>query len=380
MKDIKLNTIMKYGLTVIITAVISITATFGYIYAKNYSVLHLADIIDEFYYGEINELSVNEGAMTGMVAGLNDPHSYFVSSEYGADKFQGDITGDYVGIGVTIQQNSSGYCDITNVFDMSPAKDAGIMVGDIIIKVSDKSTKGLNPQEVSNLIIGKEGTNVNITIKREDKEIIFDVIRKRINAQTVFDKKFDNVGYLLLTGFDDDTDEELKRKIDAFNEVDGLIIDLRNNGGGLLDTGLKILNMFINEGNLIVTEYKDDKIVYEAKGEKIYDMPLVVLTNSNSASASEFFTAAIKENKRGISVGENTYGKGSIQTIFELPDNTCVNLTIGAFFTPDGNKINKIGIKPDVVVQNPDEYKYVSIQQIPFEKDAQLQKAIEILK
>lgn len=190
----------------------------------------------------------------------------------------------------------------------------------------------------------------------------------------------DKIGYVSISSFDSDTAEELLSEVNALGETDGLIIDLRDNPGGLMNTAVKCVDMFIDGGNIVIARYREDEEIYTADKDVRFTMPVVVLVNENSASASEIFSAALKENDRAEIVGSTTYGKGSIQQSFMLPGNAGANITVGKFFSPDGNAINKVGVTPDYEVTLPDELKGGFASQLAPEEDTQLQKAIELLK
>lgn len=370
---------IKIIVIIIITALLSSTLTLGYVYKENFAAMYLQKIIEENYYGGADKEKLADGAMAGMVFALGDEHSYFVDSSTGYENYMDELDGSFSGVGVQIAQTEEG-CLVTNVFKNSPAQKKGVMVGDILIGVNDEDVSEMNVTEISDRVKGKTGTSVTITVNRNGENKAFELTREKINYPTVYTKTFDDVGYIQVGEFNSKTDEEFYDALREHENCTGVIIDLRNNGGGLLDTTVNMLNMIINEGVLITTRSNESEIIYSASGKQICDKNIVVLVNGMSASASEFFSAAVKENDRGEIVGKNTYGKGSIQSSFRLPGNRGVHLTTGRFYSPKGNEINKVGVAPDFEVDNPEKYDLYDVSVIPFEEDAQLKKAIELIK
>lgn len=375
-----MNKIVKQIIIIAITAVMSSVLTFGYVIANNFSLEYAKNIIKNNFYGEIDMKKLNEGAIEGMVYALNDENTSFISSDYGYDAFAGELTGEFTGIGISIITNEDGRNSVVKVYAETPAETAGLKSGDVILEVDGENVEFSTVNEIANAVRGEVGTSVNIKADRTGEILSFDIKREKIYIPTVFSKTFENFGYIQVTSFDEKTDEKFKEAVEKLAETDGIIIDLRNNTGGLLDTAINMLDVIINEGTLINTKYNNSEMVYTASGKQIYSKPVVVLVNEYSASASEFFAAAVKENNRGEIVGVNTYGKGSIQTTFKLPGNSGIHLTIGNFYSPKGNKIHKVGVAPSYEVENPEEYLGFDIELIPFEADLQLQKALEVIK
>ncbi len=370
---------IKIVVIIIITALLSSTVTLGYVYKENFSAMYLQKIIEENYYGDADKEKLADGAMTGMVAALDDEYSFFVDAETGYNTYKEEIDGEFSGVGVQISQTEEG-CLVTVVFKGSPAEKQGIKVGDIIVGVNGEDVSKMGPTEISKRVKGETGTKVTITVVRNGENNTYELTRAKVNVPTVETKKIDEVAYIKVSEFNSNTDEDFGKALKELENCDGVVIDLRNNGGGLLDTTVNMLDMIINEGNFITTKYKDGEYTYKASGKQFYKKEIVVLVNKLSASASEFFSAAVKENDRGKIVGENTYGKGSIQASFQLPDNRGVHLTIGRFYSPKGNEINKVGVAPDFEVDNPEKYDFYDVSAIPFEEDVQLKKAIELIK
>lgn len=377
---ISMNKIIKQIIIITITAVMSSVITLGVVMANNFSLDYAKKIILENYYGGVDKKALEEGALDGMVASLGDEHSTYIGSEFGYDTFAREINGEFSGIGVSILATEENRSSIVSVFSGTPAEKAGLKNGDVFLEVNGKGVEFAGVQAIADAVMGEIGTSVNIKVERDGTPLSFDIVREKIYVPTINKKTFENFGYIQVTSFDQRTDEDFKTALDELKDKDGLIIDLRNNTGGLLDTTVNMLDMLINEGTLIQTRYNDGEINYTAKGTQVYDKPVVVLVNELSASASEFFSAAIKENNRGEVVGVNTYGKGSIQTTFRLPDNRGIHLTIGRFYSPEGNEINGVGVAPTYEVENPEEYQWMDVDIIPFEEDLQLKKALDVIK
>lgn len=374
----KFKSILKYLIVIVVTVVftVKITQIFNITELE-----YVRGIIERYYVDDVEKDVVLDGAKAGMVAALDDKHSYFITSEYGFDVFQSNATGEYAGIGVTItmENENSEYVLVMKASENSPAYKSGIRTGDYIIKADGVDLKGKNTSEVSSVIKGKPGTDVKITVLRDSVEKEFTVTRAKISAESVESKILNgNIGYVKLDQFDSDTDKELDKHISNLGDIKGLVVDLRQNPGGIMNVAISVLDKFLDKGNIIVTaKYKDSETVYKAENKKSYEMPLVVIVDSNSASASEIFASAIKENDRGIIVGTKTYGKGSIQRTFPLPNNEGINLTVGRFYSPDGNTINEVGVEPDVLVELDEEFKNTLIYELELYQDKQLTEALK---
>lgn len=367
----------------IVTGLISALLTVFIIsYNGGLTAFYVKQIIRNNFVDDVDNKKLNEGIIEGMINTLDDRFSMYIPSNYGFDRFNSNVTGEFVGIGVTLKYVDSN-SQVMDVFDGSPAQESGILIGDIIVSSDDIDLKGKTPSEVSDVIRGPKGTNLNLTIKRDEKLItINNIERKNIKSPSIKHKSFEKgIDYISISMFDADTHMELSDKLNDISEVSkGLIIDLRDNPGGRMDVVLKSLDLFLDEGKLLIARYKNNEQVYKSKDGVEYDKPVIVLVNSNSASASEIFAAAMQERNRAEIVGVNTYGKGSIQRAFALPDNAAINLTIGKFYSPDNDVIDKIGVLPDHIVELPDDLKDAEVGDITFEQDRQLIKAIQLLK
>ena len=344
----------------------------------------IRSIIDKYYMGEIDEEKLREGAIAGYVDGLGDEYSeYITKSEY--ENFSANVMGNYVGIGIYMAV----YKDTNEVLVVSPIKNspaekAGILSGDIIKKVNGVEYKGAEGlEEAAAKIKGEAGTTVNLEISRDGKILTFDITREKVIMNPVASEVLENnIGYIQVTSFDEDCSKEFKKKYEelAAKGIKSLIIDLRNNGGGIVQEALTMADYIVpKDKKLMITinkkENEEEKI---AKADPIINMPIIVLINENSASASEIFVGALKDNELARTVGIKTYGKGVIQEVLKLTDGSALKLTIEEYYTPNHNKINKVGITPDEEVKLPEGVK--NSYNIDRKDDTQLKKAIEMLK
>ena len=341
------------------------------------------EVIDEYYLGEINEDDLKEGAVKGYIEGLGDPYTEYISKEEMQEYMQ-DTLGNYVGIGIYMATNTqNGHIIVLATMKGSPAETAGLKPGDEIIKVNDEDCTTQNSTEVSNKIKGEEGTTVKLEILRENQTLTFEVKRENIKVNPVEGKVLNNnIGYIKFTSFDKTTAEDFKTKYQelAKQNIKSLIIDLRNNGGGLVEQAVDIADYFLEKDQVILYEVdkNQNEILEVSENDPIINMPVVILTNENTASASEILAGALKDYGKATIVGTTTYGKGLIQEILTFKDGSGLKITTKEYQTPNHNKINKVGIQPDEVVELPDTVEDES--DIPEDQDTQLQKAIEILK
>lgn len=336
--------------------------------------------IDYYYVNEADKEKMIDGLYKGLVAGVNDPYTtYFNRDDFKI--FTEETEGTYAGIGVVVQTDTKDkLIRVAGVFEDSPAQEAGMLLGDKIIKVNGEDVIDEPFDVIVSKIKGKINTTVDIGVLRDTDTVNLTVERRKINIPTVAYKMLDNnIAYLKIISFDQITMKQFHK---AYNDIltknpKGLILDLRNNPGGLLETVIDIADTFLPEGLIMYTEDKSGKrITYNSK-EGSFNKPLVVLVNENSASASEVLAGAIKAHKVGKLVGTTTFGKGVVQKIFPLKDYTALKITISKYFTPDNVCIQDVGIKPNVEVVLPDELKKKVI--LTEDEDIQLKKAIEIL-
>ena len=341
-------------------------------------------IIDDEYVSEIKEEDLVDGAVKGYVEGLGDEYTeYFTKSEM--DEFKSEVQGNYFGIGIYMMQNTKeNNIVILYPIEGSPAEKAGLKSGDIIKKVDDTEFTGEDFEKVSTYIKGKEGTKVKIEIERNGESLTFEVERKKIDLYPIKSEILqNNIGYIKVSSFDDDCAKEFKQtynELNKSNKLNGLIIDLRNNGGGIVDEALDMADLILDKDKieLISTNKNGEEEIKKSKSNPVINVPIVVLVNGNTASASEIFAAALKENGKATIVGEKTYGKGVIQELISLRDGSGIKVTIEEYLTPNRNKINKVGITPDKEVTLPDTV--TSIYNIEKTDDTQLQEAIKLFK
>lgn len=344
----------------------------------------LDKVIDRHYMEEVDEDALVEGIYKGYVAGLGDPYSnYFTSQEY--EDLMESSSGVYFGIGASVSQDiTTGIIKIVKPFVSSPAYEEGLLPEDILYKVDGEEVTGKDLTEVVSKIKGPEGSTTDLVIIREgeSEELEFAVPRRKIEVPTIEYTMLDNqIGYISILEFDQITVEQFRNAIEDLESQGqrGLIIDVRDNPGGLLDAVCDMLNRLLPEGLIVYTEDKyGNREEIKSDGKEVFNKPLVVLTNGNSASASEIFAGAIQDYEIGTIVGTKTYGKGIVQSIFPFPDESAIKVTVSKYFTPKGRDIHEIGILPDVEIELDDELRRQAV--IEKDEDNQLQKGIEVLE
>ncbi|MBF1260644.1 MAG: S41 family peptidase [Lachnoanaerobaculum sp.] len=341
----------------------------------------LQNIIDRYFLFDEDMTKVEDGIYAGMMNGLGDPYTvYYTKEEYKA--LNEDTEGKYSGIGAVVSQNpNTKIITIVKIFDNSPANDAGLQVGDIIYKIDGEEVAGTDMDIlVKTKIRGEEGTSFKMTVLRGDdrKEVELDLIRRSIEVETVAGKMLDNnIGYIAVSQFDAVTSEQFKSNIESLQSqgMTKLIVDLRGNPGGLLDQVVDMLDYILPDGLVLYTEDKYGKREeYYSDGSHELKIPMVVLVNENSASASEVFTATFRDFEWGTVVGKTTFGKGIVQNVLPLGDGTAVKITTQHYYPPSGYDLHKVGIKPDLEVDLNEGAK------IGTDSDNQLSAAIDILK
>ena len=341
------------------------------------------EIIDKYYLGDVDDNALEEGAIKGYIEGLGDPYTEYISKEE-MDTYLDDTMGNFVGIGIYMIKNTQyDKIQVLSTIKGSPAEKAGIQAGDLIISADGVEYKADDMTIASNKIKGEEGTKVTIEVLRGAEKLKFELTREKVKVNQVEGKVLsNNIGYIKFTSFDETTAEDFKNQYQelAKKGIQSLIIDLRNNGGGIVDQALEIADYMTPKDSVLLYEVDKNgkEIVKKAKEDPIVNMPIVILTNENTASASEILAGALKDLGKAKIVGTTTYGKGVIQQILKLNDGSGLKITIEEYQTPNRNKINKVGIQPDEKVELPSTVN--SLLTIKESDDTQLQKAIEMLK
>lgn len=395
------KSIMLVIVTAIITAIITTTVIYRTTLKKEatssgttenkqitssniaYTLSNFRKIIDKYYLGEVDEEALLEGAIKGYISGLGDQYSEYYTPEE-LEEYKEETLGNFVGIGIyMVKDEEKNVIRVLTPIKDTPAYNAGILPGDIIYKIDGVTYTGDQMSEAAKNIKGDIGTKVKLELIRDTETISLEIERTTIKVNHVESEVLsDNIGYLKISTFDEGCAKEFKEKYDEIKakNIQSLIIDLRNNGGGIVDEATNIADLFTNKDSslLITVDKNNNEEITKAKTEKYIDMPVIILTNSNTASASEILTGALKDNKVAKVVGTTSYGKGVIQNLLTLTDGSGIKITTNEYYTPNRTKINKVGITPDEQVELPEEYQ--NKLEIPKENDTQLQKAIEMLK
>lgn len=332
--------------------------------------------LDEFYLGDTsNEEELIESAIKGYVAGLGDEYTeYLTKEEY--EELMVDVNGDYVGIGIYMTQDKYENIIVLLPIEGSPAAEADLKTGDIITKVNGEECTGMDLSVVASKVKGEEGTTVNLEIQREGEIINKNILRRRVQINHIkTDILGDNIGYIQILSFDDGCNKNFQTKLEELMNkgIKSLVIDVRDNGGGIVKEAIEISELFLPKDKIIMREIDkngSEKLTTAKKDEEVSDMNVIILANENTASASEIFIGALKDNNIAKVVGTKTYGKGVMQEIVPVSSGGALKVTIEEFRTPNGDIINKKGISPDTEVKEEKDSKI----------DIQLQKAIEELK
>lgn len=341
------------------------------------------EIIDKYYLGEIDEEKLEEGAIKGYIEGLGDPYTEYISKEEMKD-YLDDTMGNFVGIGIYMVKNTQyDKIQVLSTIKGSPAEKVGIKAGDLILTVDGVEYSADDMTTASNNIKGEEGTKVTVEISRGEETLKFEITREKVKVNQVEGKVIsNNIGYIQFSSFDETTAQDFKNKYEELNKqgIKSLIIDLRNNGGGIVDQALQIADYIADKDSVLLYEVdkNNNETIKKAKTEPIINMPIIILTNENTASASEIVAGALKDLGKAKTVGTTTYGKGVIQQILSLSDGSGLKVTIEEYQTPNKNKIHKIGIAPDVEVELPESVE--NEFNVKESEDTQLQKAIELLR
>ncbi len=398
MENNKANKVYKVVMLILITAIVTFMITsigmYNYFMKTNqgriavvesiekngddYSMLNaklqiVKDYLNDNYIGELNLDQMIEGAIKGYVEGVGDDYTEYLSKdEY--EELIVNVTGDFVGIGVYIYKDKDGNLIVLAPMENSPSEEAGIEAGDRILAIDGENCNEMDINVASSKIKGEAGSTVELEIQRGTETLKKTVTRRTVEISDSASKILDgNIGYIVLSTFDTDCSKKIEKYMEEFQSkgINSVILDLRNNTGGVVEEAVKISELFIDKGNTVLRSYNktEKETIIKSSSGKYKDINLVVLVNGYSASASEIVTAALKDNKAATIVGTRTYGKGVMQEIQPLFDGA-IKITIEEFKTPNGDKINKVGIKPDVEIEIDKDSN----------EDLQLQKAIEILK
>ncbi len=334
------------------------------------------DLIQRNYVENVDGEELTNKAIEGMLQSL-DPYSAYLSPERYRDLEIG-TSGEFVGVGMEVT-TKNGYLNVITPIEGGPADKAGIKPKDLIIEIEGESTKGMVVQEAVNLLRGPKGSSVNITVEREgvSQPLKITLVREKITVKSVKYRMLDNqIGYIRLAQFQENSSQELRSALSALEsqngkKLRGVVLDLRNNPGGLLGEAIEIVDEFIDQGLIVSVRGRTEgqaREYYATKNGDFQEYPIVVIVNDGSASASEVVAEALQDSKRATILGTNTFGKGSVQTIIRLEDGSGLKLTTAKFYAPSGRSISEIGVTPDVIVENDDS------------NDKQLDTAIEILK
>jgi carboxyl-terminal processing protease len=321
-----------------------------------------------------------DSAINGLLQSL-DPYSSYMSPEI-FDEMQTETSGEFGGLGIEVSMES-GVVKVISPIDDTPASKAGIKAGDFIVKINDIQVQGKTLSEAVDLMRGPVGSGIELTVRRrgEKKALIFNIVREIIEIQSVkVDVLKDNIGYIRLTSFNENSSNQINKKINELEnnkKVNAYILDLRNNPGGLLSQAIKISDFFLDNGEIVSTKSRknsENRKWFAKKGDLTKGKTLIVLINYGSASASEIVAGALKDHKRAILLGENSYGKGSVQSIIPLKNRGAIRLTVAKYYLPSGKSISEVGVSPDIEIEEEaDNFR------IRTETDNQLNYAIKLL-
>jgi len=336
--------------------------------------------VNKEYVDEINQSDSMDSAINGLLQSL-DPYSAYMSPEI-FNEMQTETSGEFGGLGIEVGMES-GVVKVISPIDDTPASKAGIKAGDYIIKIDNIQVQGKSLSEAVDLMRGPVGSSINLTIRRvgQKKALNFDVIREIIEIRSVRAELLKkNIGYIRLTSFNENSSEQIKDQIKKFEKklnVNSYILDLRNNPGGLLSQAIKVSDFFLNNGEIVSTKSRkasENRKWFAKKGDLIGGKTLIILINYGSASASEIVAGALKDHKRAIILGENSYGKGSVQSIIPLKNKGAIRLTVAKYYLPSGKSISEVGVSPDIEInEESDEFR------IKTETDNQLNYALKLL-
>ncbi|MGN0971429.1 MAG: S41 family peptidase [Aristaeellaceae bacterium] len=346
------------------------------------TLLELMDIVEDNFYEDADVDAMLDGAAQGLLTALGDPYTFYYTPEDYASMWEDD-EGEYAGVGMQISASYvTGICTISRVFDNGPAKEAGVHKGDILYQVEDLYVDAYNLQEAVDIMRGTPGTDVVVKFLRNGEELTFTMTRAQISVNRIDSMMLtEDIGYIFLYEFAGDCATRFEAALNSLLEqgAKGLIIDLRDNPGGWINDAESIGDLFLDKGTLCYLEYKDGQREYYRTKDGKTEIPLVILLNENSASASELLTGALKDRADATVVGVQSYGKGIVQVVVPVGSNGAgMQLTVAQYYTPNGNAVHKIGITPDVVVELPEGdngmYEFGDLA------DPQLSKALEVMQ
>ncbi len=364
----------------ILTTNLSLSADEESIYDKIDLFGEVLDKINKEYVEEVNQSDAMDAAINGVLQSL-DPYSAYMSPEL-FKEMQTETSGEFGGLGIEVGMEA-GVVKVISPIDNSPAEQAGVKAGDYIVKINGVQVQGKTLTEAVELMRGPVGSPIEITIRRigEKKSYVFEIIREIIEVKSVKSElKDDKVGYIRLTSFNENSADQIKDIVKKFkkeNNIDKYILDLRNNPGGLLSQAIRISDFFLNNGEIVATKGRksnENRKWFAKKGDIINGETLLVLINYGSASAAEIVAGALKDHKRAVIVGENSYGKGSVQSIIPLKNKGAIRLTISKYYLPSGKSISGKGVTPDIVVEEDSD-----LFRINTETDNQLDFAVKLL-
>ena len=337
--------------------------------------------INKEYVDEINQSESMDSAINGLLQSL-DPYSAYMSPEI-FNEMQTETSGEFGGLGIEVSMES-GVVKVISPIDDTPASRAGIKAGDYIVKINDTQVQGKTLSEAVDLMRGPVGSGIELTVRRrgEKKALTFTIVREIIEIKSVKADKLENsIGYIRLTSFNENSAKQIKdeiKKLENDREIKAYILDLRNNPGGLLSQAIEISDFFLDNGEIVSTKSRkasENRKWFANKGDLTNGKSLIVLINYGSASASEIVAGALKDHKRAILLGENSYGKGSVQSIIPLKNKGAIRLTVAKYYLPSGKSISEVGVSPDIEIEEEtDEFR------IKTETDNQLNYAIKLLK
>tara|TARA_Y100000590_G_scaffold467918_1_gene648556 strand:+ start:5210 stop:6364 length:1155 start_codon:yes stop_codon:yes gene_type:complete len=381
----KKNFILKYilGITVMLLLNIfniSYSQEINRLYEKIDLFGEVLEKIEDEYVDEIDQAEIIDSAIDGMLQSL-DPYSSYMDPEI-FDEMQTETSGEFGGLGIEVSMEA-GVVKVITPIDDTPASRAGVKAGDYIVRINDEQVQGKTLMEAVNLMRGPAGSSIKITIRRKGlrKAKIFNITREIIEIKSVVAELIDDqIGYLRLRSFNENSSAQLKKeisKLEKNKKLVGYIFDLRNNPGGLLTQAIEISDFFLEDGEIVSTKgrkTRENRKFFAKKGDRIKGKPLIVLINNGSASASEIVAGALQDQKRAVLLGEETYGKGSVQSIIPLKNRGAIRLTISKYYLPSGKSISEVGVSPDIKIE--EENEEFSINTIT---DNQLDYAVKLL-